>query len=113
MSFSPERLATVRNNLNITKAEAARLMNTTPMGYWRYESGDRIPSYQVIQYMAETFGTSYEYLCGMTDDPSPSAVIIRKNQEPELYQLNASCLNNPEMKHRILKYYDEIKKKKQ
>lgn len=109
MSFSPKRLETIRTGLNISKSEAARRMNTTSMAYGRYENGDRVPSYQVIQYMAEIFGTSYEYLCCMTDDPAPGAVVIRKDLDPDLFELIRHMTDKESpLRRRLLAYYAAI-----
>ena len=40
----PERLIKSRKLLGLNKAEAARLLNLSKMGYDRYESGERSPS---------------------------------------------------------------------
>ena len=54
--LSPERLRKSRIAKGLTLAEASRLVNLSKMGYNRYESGDRIPSYQTVQYLAEKTG---------------------------------------------------------
>ncbi|MGO5164260.1 helix-turn-helix domain-containing protein [Fusicatenibacter saccharivorans] len=41
MDFKPERLISLRQSLGINKAEAARRLNISAMGYGRYESGER------------------------------------------------------------------------
>ena len=52
MVFIPERLKGIREERNLSKAAAARLLNLSKMGYLRYETGDRTPSYQTIVFMA-------------------------------------------------------------
>ena len=64
MVFIPERLKGIREERNLSKAAAARLLNLSKMGYLRYETGDRTPSYQTIVFMAQKLGTSPEYLTG-------------------------------------------------
>ena len=59
--FSPVRLREIRTRNDLSMAEAGRLLNMSKMGYCRYEYGDRVPSYQTIQYIAELMGTSYDY----------------------------------------------------
>jgi transcriptional regulator with XRE-family HTH domain len=64
MNFIPERLISVREALGINKAEAARMLNLSAMGYGRYEKGEREPSYQMVNYIAQTFGKfPYPLLC--------------------------------------------------
>ena len=82
-----ERLVAVRESLGINMAEAARRLEMSAMGYLRYERGDRDPSMQMIEVIAQRFGTSAEYLTGMTDDPAPSSLVISRDSDPELYDL--------------------------
>ena len=56
MVFIPERLKGIREERNLSKAAAARLLNLSKMGYLRYETGDRTPSYQTIVFMAQKLG---------------------------------------------------------
>lgn len=86
----PERLQNIRMRLGINKAEAARLLDLTKMGYGRYESGERSPSFQSISFMADVLGTSVAYLTGETEDPSPDAITIRAQEEPDLFSLAAA-----------------------
>lgn len=79
------------------------------MAYGRYENGDRVPSYQVIQYIAEILGTSYEYLCCMTDDPAPDTLIIRKDLDPDLFEMASLMTDkNSALRKRLLTYYKSI-----
>ncbi len=107
--FSPVRLREIRTRNNLSMAEAGRLLNMSKMGYCRYEYGDRVPSYQTIQYIAELMGTSYDYLCGLTDDPSPDRIVVSRERDPELYSLILSMKNGPkEMTARMQKYAEEL-----
>ena len=109
MSFSPERLKFVRMNLGISKAAAARKVNLTPMGYGRYENGDRIPSFQMICFIAQALHTSYEYLCEETDDPAPRSILISVNDNPDLFNLvlHYQELNDTDQK-RLITYYKKL-----
>ena len=53
ITLIPERLKSARENLNLSKAEAARKIGLTAASYFRYEAGDRSPSPQVIMSIAE------------------------------------------------------------
>ena len=55
MTFLPERLIALRTAQGITRAEAARRLNMSAMGYGRYEKGERTPSYQTVSFMAHFF----------------------------------------------------------
>lgn len=105
----PERLRKSRIAKGLTMAEASRLLKLSKMGYNRYETGDRIPSYQTIQYLAEKLDTSYEYLCGLTDDPTPLKLHIHKTEQPELFTLALELeKESASMIKRVYEYYRRI-----
>ena len=104
MKFIPERLVSLRKELGITKAEAARRLNITPMGYGRYESGEREPSYQTVAFIAQTFHTSIQYLYGETDNSAASTIMISSEKDPELYLLVESLQNDKDMLKRLCAY---------
>lgn len=109
MKFYPERLASVRAELGITKAEAARRLNMSAMGYGRYEKGEREPSYQTVSFIAQQLGTSVEYLYGETETAKPSSVTISAEQDPQLFDLVQYCLNDDETAKRLLSYFKKLK----
>lgn len=80
-----ERLITCRQNLGITKQEAAKRMLMSQPAYLRYESGERTPSIHVIYFMANVLGTSVEYLTGKTDNPAPTSYWVDIENNPELF----------------------------
>ena len=83
----PERLIKIREGLNITKAQAARAIGLSPIGYARYEQGLRKPSMQMLQVIAAGFDTSVDYLTGMTDDPLPDVLYVSKKNEEAIFNL--------------------------
>ena len=85
--FLPERLKKIREDRGLNKAEAARLLGLSKMGYLRYESADRTPSYQTIVFMALKLGTSPDYLTGKTKNSEPMEYIISKSDDPVLFEL--------------------------
>lgn len=107
----PERLKSAREQLNLSKAEAARRIGLTSASYVRYEAGDRRPSPQVIISIAERLGTSIAYLTGETDDISPDVVSIYKNSDPILFELikNAQSADDATLQ-RLLSYYCQLTK---
>ncbi len=103
----PERLKAAREKIGITKAEAARRLGLSKIGYCRYEYGERKPSLQTLELIAQCFNTSIDYLLGYTEDDSPNYILINKNIDPMLYKM-AQKYNNlsPEQKATIFqKYY--------
>ena len=105
----PERLKSARENLGITMAEASRRLNLSKIGYCRYEYGERVPSPQTVEVIAQCFNTSVDYLVGLSDDPKPTQIVIDKHKNPELFTLIELCQSsNDEQLNRLLAYYKNL-----
>ncbi len=105
----PERLISARERLHLSKAEAARRIGLTAASYVRYEAGDRNPSPQVLQSIAEKLGTSAAFLSGETDDNSPDVISIYKKSDPLLFELIKNTLGADEATlQRLLYYYRHL-----
>jgi transcriptional regulator with XRE-family HTH domain len=102
----PERLAYIRKQLGLTKAEAARRIGLTAASYVRYEAGERNPSPQVILSIAEKMGTSAGFLSGESEDISPDVISIDKASSPLLFELikNTQSADNATLQ-RLLNYF--------
>lgn len=101
----PERLKFVRENMGITMAEASKRLNLSKIGYCRYEYGERVPSQQTLEIIAQCFNTSVEYLTGLSDSPAATQIVIDKNKNPELFALVDLCQNkDTELLQRMLAY---------
>ncbi|MDY5987372.1 helix-turn-helix domain-containing protein [Sporofaciens sp. SGI.106] len=109
MNFIPERLISLRQSLGISKAAAARMLNMSAMGYGRYESGEREPSYQTVAFIAQAFNSSIEYLYGNTDDKNATTITISSKDEPDLFLLVQSIRNDKNLLERLLTYTENIK----
>ena len=109
-SFLPERLKKIREDRGLNKAEAANLLGLSKMGYLRYESADRTPSYQTIVFMAQKLETSPDYLIGKTEDSAPKEFVISKSDDPVLFELITDMIDkkNP-ARDRLLAYYEKLK----
>ena len=104
-----KRIKAARENLGITMVEAAKRLNLSKIGYCRYEYGDRTPSPQTLEVIANCFHTSVDYLIGNTDDISADKITIKKGDNPELFTLIETFQNaNPAIIKRVLKYYDSL-----
>ena len=112
MQFNPSRLKAVREKMGINKAEAARMLNMTAMGYGRYENGQREPSFQTLSYIALTFGTSVDYLCDESDISTLDIITINKNSDPALFELVNELQKDNDYTKRILSYYYKLTQKK-
>ena len=107
----PERLTTIRKNLGLNMAQTARLLNLSKMGYGRYEHGDRSPSYQTLEFIAEKLGTSVAYLTGASDSPEPEKIVLSRQDSPELYSLVVELKQRDSgFIERMLYYYNELNK---
>ena len=106
----PERLKSAREQLSLSKAEASRRIGLTAASYVRYESGDRCPSPQVIQSIAERLETSVDFLSGKTDDISPNIISIQKDDAPILFEFVKNIQNADfSTLQRLLSYYNHLK----
>ena len=110
LPFSPERLKEIREHRGLNKAETARLLGLSKMGYLRYETAARTPSYQTIVFMAKKLKTSPEYLIGTIDDPEPNEFTISKSEDPALFELITELIDekNP-TRARLLAYFKQLK----
>ena len=108
MELQRDRLIQLRENMGICKSEAAKRMNTTAMSYGRYESGERVPSYQTVSYIAQTFGTSVDYLYGLTDSPEPTTVQVDKANEPELFAIVEAYRADEATARRLFAYAEKF-----
>ena len=107
MGFQPERLIELRESLGISKAEAARRLNMSAMGYGRYENGSREPSFQTVSFIASTFDTTTDYLYGKNTNPESDILVISKDNT-ELYELIRTIQNNKALEKKVLAYYKKM-----
>ena len=84
MTFLPERLIALRTAQGITRAEAARRLNMSAMGYGR------------------------DYLYGLSDDVSPSSITIHSSDDPDLFQLVQTAQANKGLTSRLLAYANHL-----
>lgn len=110
MKFESKRLVQIREALGINKAEAARQLNMSAMGYGRYESGEREPSFQTVSFIANTFGTTVDFLYGKTEDSSSKTITISAENDPDLYLLLKKIKNDDYLVKRLLSYLSSLRK---
>ena len=103
-----EHLINARERLGINKAEAARRLNLSRIGYNRYESGERTPSPQMMEIIAQCFNTSVDYLTGKTTNISSNSIVIRKDDKPDLYELVNELTSDQMLLRRMLAYYKKL-----
>lgn len=64
-----ERLVELRQQRGLTQKQVYEAVKMSPVGYQRYEYGDREPAFQKLIALADFYEVSLDYLCGRTDNP--------------------------------------------
>ena len=82
-----DRIKKTREKKGITMAEAARRLNLSKIGYCRYEYGERTPSIQTLEIIAQCFDTSVDYLLGNSENDAPKQILIKKDDAPYLFEI--------------------------
>ena len=107
--LNTQNLRLARENAGLSKAEAARKLQLSCIGYCRYEYGDRTPSIQIIKAIANCFSTSVDFLQGKTTNMSPDTILIKKEEKPELFELVQELSSSEESQiKRLLLYYKKL-----
>lgn len=78
-----ERLKILRESRGYSHQKLAELLDIGFPQIWRYESGKNDPSSEVLSRMAKVLDVSADYLLGLTDDPTPSALSENNLSEHE------------------------------
>ena len=68
MTFA-ERLQLLREKHQLSKQELSSILGMARMSYFRYEKGERMPTYEVLLQIANYFDVSVDYLMCRTDHP--------------------------------------------
>ena len=64
-----ERLIELRKTRGFTQRQVWEGIKMSPLGYQRYEYGEREPVYQKLLALADFYDVSLDYLVGRTDNP--------------------------------------------
>ena len=71
----------------------------------QYENGQRTPSHQMIEFMAQRLNTNWAYLTGLSDDSDPDCLFISRESDPLLFDLVQMVQNaDSTEKARLLHY---------
>lgn len=62
-----ERIKDLRTQQNLNQATFAKLIGTNQSTLSAYESGDRMPPYEILVSIAKSFDVSIDWLCGLSD----------------------------------------------
>ncbi len=66
-----QRIRDMREDRDLTQAEVGRSINVPQRTYAYYESGQRMIPPRVLADLAFFYGTSVDYLLGLTDERKP------------------------------------------
>lgn len=64
-----ERLTELQTNRHLSKKDIFTACKISRVAYYRYESGERMPTYEALLALADYFNVSIDYLVGRTDNP--------------------------------------------
>ena len=65
------RVRDLRNDRDLTQAQVAKILYIGQKTYSRYEIGTLCLPLDALIRLAEFYGTSLDYLAGLTDEPAP------------------------------------------
>lgn len=83
------RIIELRKSLNMNQTDFAKSINSTQAALSGYEKGDRIPSYEILISIAQTYNVSLDWLCGLSTIKSTAEKITTY---PDLFQLFVKIL---------------------
>ncbi len=65
------RIRDIREDRDLTQSKLAELLNCTQQTYSRYETGEITIDINSLEKLALFYGTSIDYLVGLTNNPKP------------------------------------------
>ena len=65
------RIRELREDKDLTQAAFAKILGMSQTGYSKYETGENDIPTNILIKMAKCYGTSVDYLLGLTDDKKP------------------------------------------
>lgn len=88
-----ERLKDARKSKGYTQKDLAKLLNVKPVTISAWEVGRNEPSISMLKNIADILGTSFEYLAGVTTEPSTGDKPLSKNQKLVAYSIDPDISN--------------------
>ena len=70
-----DRLRFLRNSKDLTQLELSKFLNISKSSINKYESGEREPSFKLMETIADFFNVDLDYLVGTSDLPNKSLLI--------------------------------------
>lgn len=66
-----KRIAELRKERGWSQKELCKLLNMSQTGYSKYETGENDVPTAILIRLAQIYGTSTDYILGITDEPDP------------------------------------------
>lgn len=91
------RLKELRTSINMSQAELAEALGISPAAVGMYESGSRLPKYEILEKIADYFNVSIDYLRGVESrtvrllDTEHLELMQRYDSRPQLRRLIAAA----------------------
>ena len=110
LELNLERLTECRKKMGLSKLETAKRIGVSQPAYLRYESGERTPSIQVVNAIADVLHTSANYLLGTSDSDAIVSYVIDSEKNPELFAIVEKYIDSDkEQLSRLRTYIEDFK----
>ncbi len=80
MKIYQTRLKDLREDHDLTQAQAAKLIGTSQQHYGKYEIGKIVIPFDRAIVLADYYGVSLDYIAGRTSDPTVSPELPAKTK---------------------------------
>lgn len=109
-----EQLKYLRKREHLTQSELANKVGLTKAMISMYERGQRKPSYEAEEALADVFNVSIDVLRGISEEvgsPDAARIIKQAKQRPDLMELfKKLCMMNDETIRKITMFVDMVEK---
>ena len=75
------RLKEIREDRDLLQSDIAKILNVSQVAYSYYEIGKRQLPIDILKRLADYYGTSTDYLLGLTDERKPYPKSILNNKK--------------------------------
>lgn len=76
MSIISERIKELRHEKKLTQKQLAEKIGISEISIRKYESGDRIPKFEVVEKLASVFNVQFDYIVGRSDNKTFDDYVI-------------------------------------
>ena len=83
-----QRIRDLREDMDLTQAKLAKMIGMSQTGYSKYETGENDIPTNILIKLARLYGTSVDYLLGLTDEKKPYYSSKKNRDYADLYVMN-------------------------